>query len=348
MIGTGLDSGPIVAAIAVPCKRLAFRNRIGKPYPPMTKAVVLGATGPTGKHLAAELAARGAAVRVVSRDEARLARAFPNPAIEHVAADLLQPDQARRAVAGADLVFHCLGLPMDRIADHPVAARNVAAACDGGPRCVHVSSYWAYIPIRKLPVTEEHPRADGNTAVRMRRQAEDILQHAGAAVVHLPDFYGPEVHTSTIQRALEQAIAGKPIQWIGSPGVGREYVFVPDAMKAVADLALRPEAFGERWIVPGAGPIAFEEIAAIAEKHLGRPLRLRAAGQLALRLASFFLRDVRAFLPLAPTYIAPIHYDGSKLRQLVGDIPVTPYAEAIPRTLDWIASRSATRQAPAS
>jgi nucleoside-diphosphate-sugar epimerase len=305
----------------------------------MKKVAILGATGPTGKHLVAELSARGAAVRAVSRSESRLAQAFPDPAVERVAADILQPEQAKRAVAGADLVFHCLGFPMDRIGDHPVAARNLADALESGMRCVHVSSYWAYIPIRTLPVTEEHPRADGNTVVRMRRQAEDILQHAGAAVVNLPDFYGPQVHTSTVQRALEQAVAGKPVQWVGSPGVGREYVFVPDAMKAVAELAKRSEAYGERWIVPGAGPISFDEIAQIVEQHLGRPVRLRAAGQLALRLAGFFLRDVRAFLPMAPTYIAPIHFDGSKLRQLLGEIPVTPYAEAIPRTLDWLSLR---------
>jgi len=305
----------------------------------MNSAAILGATGPTGKHLASELLARGVAVRAVSRSAANLARAFRDTAVERVAADLMRPEQVKQAVAGCDVVFQCLGLPMDRITDHPKAARNVVAAIAGKDvRCVHVSSYWSYIPIRKLPLTEDHPRDDGNTAVQMRREAEDILQQAGAAIVHLPDFYGPEVHTSTIQRALEEAVAGKPIHWIGSPAIGREYVFIPDAMKAVAELAFHTAAFGERWIFPGAGPISFDEIAAIVEQHLGRPVRLRAAGQLVLGLASFFLRDVRAILPLAPTYIAPIHYDAAKLRRLLGETPVTPYAVAIPLTLDWLAA----------
>jgi nucleoside-diphosphate-sugar epimerase len=173
----------------------------------------------------------------------------------------------------------------------------------------------------------------------MRREAEDILQQAGAAIVHLPDFYGPGVRASSIQRALEEAVQGRAVNWIGSPAVGREYVFVPDAMKTVAELAMRPEAYGERWIVPGAGPVPFHEIAGIIEHHLGRPVRIRAAGQFALRFVALFMREVRQLLPLMPTYITPIRYDGTKLRRLLGEIAVTPYAEAIPMTLDWLKSR---------
>ena len=54
--------------------------------------------------------------------------------------------------------------------------------------------------------------------MRMRREAEDILQGAGAAVLNLPDFYGPEVHASILQRALEEAAAGKAVNWIGRAG----------------------------------------------------------------------------------------------------------------------------------
>ena len=310
----------------------------------MKKAAILGATGPTGKHLASELLARGVSVRVVSRSEANLARAFETRAVERITANLLKREEIPCAIAGCDAVFHCLGLPAENMGDHPVAARNLADAIkDSGIRCVHVSSYWSYIPIRHLPVNEQHPRVDGNHAVRMRREAEAILQEAGAAIAHLPDFYGPEVRVSTLQRALEEAVAGKAVRWIGSPGVEREYIFVRDAMEAIAELALCPQAYGERWVIPGPGPIAFHEVASIIERHLGRPVRIKGTSQLALRLAAWIMPDVQAILPMAPTYIAPIHYDGSKLRALLGEVPTTPYDQAIPLTLDWLSSHSTPR-----
>ncbi|HET6520532.1 MAG TPA: NAD(P)H-binding protein [Geminicoccaceae bacterium] len=316
----------------------------------LRKAAILGATGPTGKHLARELSARGVAVRAVSRSAAHLDRAFgaDGPAVERVATDALDAAATVRAVEGCDVVFDCIGLPMDRIADHPPTARNVAAAvARTGARAVHVSSYWAYVPIRRTPLTEDHPRAGGGLPVRMRREAEDILQGAGAAVVNLPDFYGPEVHTSTLQNALAEAAAGRTVNWLGAPDTPREYVYVPDAMRAIADLAAREQAYGERWIVAGAGPIPLTRVVELAERHLGRPVRVRSAGPLTVRVLGLFNRQLRELMPLVPTYVRPIAYDGAKLRGLIGEIPTTPYEAGIPRTLDWLAERG-TGSGPAA
>jgi nucleoside-diphosphate-sugar epimerase len=308
------------------------------------KAAILGATGPTGRHLARELAARGIAVRAVSRSEERLAQAFARTPAETMAADALDPEATRRAVDGCDLIVDCIGLPMEQIADHVPTARNVAGAVRRtGARGIHVSSYWAYVPILKIPFSETHPRAGGPLPVRLRREAEDILRDAGAAIVNLPDFYGPEVHVSTLQQALAEAMAGKTANWIGTPDVPREYVYVPDAMRAVAALALCHEAYGERWIVPGAGQITAAGVAEIASRHLGRPVKVRGAGLWMLRLVSLFVRPLRAFMPMVPTYLEPIAYDGSKLRGLIGAVPTTPYEEAIPRTLDWLAGHTEHR-----
>jgi nucleoside-diphosphate-sugar epimerase len=194
----------------------------------LQKAVVLGATGPTGKFLARELLARGLAVRVVARSPGRLAEAFGALGVEQVAADL--------------------------------------------------------------------------------RDAE--------------------------------AVAGRTVSWIGSPATARESVHVPDTMKTVVDLAWRPQAYGEHWIVPGAGPLSLERVLAIAEPHLGRSLRARGAGPFTLPLVSLFVRPLRSFLPMVPLYLKPLAFDGRKVRGLLGELPITPYEVAIPQTLDWLARQA--------
>jgi len=302
------------------------------------QAAILGATGPTGRRLARELRGRGVAVRVVSRSYANLARAFDGLDVERASWDLRLPTEARRALAGCDVAFDCIGLPAEHMADHPVTARALAAAATAeGTRLVQVSSYWAYLPAVMLPITEDHPRTGGSEWVRLRRKAEDILLAAGAAVAHLPDFYGPEVHTSTLQQPLAEAAAGRTMNWIGATDTPREYVYVPDAMRMVADLATREAAYGAHWIVPGGGPVSALHVAEIAGRHLGRRVRVRGAGARTLRLVALFNRRLRAFLPMLPYYLAPISYDATRLRALIGAPTVTPYEQAIPHTLDWLA-----------
>jgi nucleoside-diphosphate-sugar epimerase len=311
----------------------------------LNKAAIFGATGPTGKSLVGELLARGIAVRVISRNARNLDQAFAHLAVERFPADAVDGDSTARALEGCDLAVDCIGLPAAQMRDHPRTASHIAAAAQtAAARLVHVSSYWAYLPAPGEVLTEEAPRQGGPLPVRMRREAEDIMQAAGAAVAHLPDFYGPEVHGSSLQNPLRDAAAGKSMNWIGSASTPREYAFVPDAMKAVARLALSEAAYGRRWIVPGPGPITAEQVAAIASRHLGRRVAVRGAGPLLLRLVSLFSRDLRDFLPMVPFYMKPIRYDGSRLRELLGELPATPYEKAIPRTLDWLLTQQEPRR----
>ena len=301
------------------------------------RVAIFGAGGPTGFHLATELLKGGSRVRVIGRRLDRLEAAFAGIDVETMATDALDPTAAARAADGCDLVVDCIGLPPDRMPDHPRTAESVAnAAVAVGARCLQVSSFWAYLPITGLPLNESHPRRGGVDYVRFRRAAEDVLQAAGAAIVNLPDFYGPKVHSSSLQQPLADAVAGKPMSWIGDGVTPREYVFVPDAMRTVAALAARPEAYGERWIVPGAGPLTGSEVAAIAGEALGRTVKLRSAGLWTLRLASLFIPSLRQFMPMVPFYLEPIAYDGSKLQALLGTQPVTSYTDGIRATLDWL------------
>lgn len=299
------------------------------------RIAILGATGPTGRHMAAELTERGERIRVISRRQEALEALFPGDAWERRSADALDPDSLVKGVEGCDLVVDCIGLPGDQMDRHPDVARTLAQAVRRtGARCLQISSYWSYIPIGRLPVSEQSPREGGPPWVRYRREAEDVLADAGAAIVQLPDFFGPHVHTSTLQLALKDAIAGRPMNWIGGAQVERDYIYVPDAMGLAAELAHRPEAYGERWLIPGSGPISAAQIARTVSQILGREVKLRTAGPLLLRLLSLFKPELRGMLQMVPTYVRPIRFDGGRLERLLGDRKRTSYETALRVTLE--------------
>lgn len=306
------------------------------------KAVILGASGPTGFHLAATLRQTGTPVRVVARDVSKLERLFPDERIEKHAADIVDAEETLRAIEGCDLVYDCIGLPPEQMHLHPVTARNIGRALERRKvRCVHVSSYWAFYPQVGTIINENHPRSGGTPWMRLRREAEDIMLAADAAVLHLPDFYGPHVHVSSLQGALGEAVQGRTVNWLGAADIAREYIYVPDAMRIAAAIAQRQEAYGRHWCLPGSGPLTGQQVVAIASRHLGRSVKLRAAGMTMLRLVGLFNKDLRGFLQIAPEYMKAVRYDARRLADLLGPQAMTSYETGIGHTLDWLAKRVA-------
>lgn len=304
------------------------------------RTAIVGATGPAGHWLARELISRGRPVRVVSRSRRRLETAFAELEVEIAEADALDGEATRHALDGCDLVVDCIGLPADRMADHPQVARKLVDAVRSvGARVLQVSSYWSFLPTHGEVIDESHPREGGNVYARMRREAEDVFLDGGGAVAHLPDFFGPEVHTSTVQMALQPVAAGKALQWIGSATHEREIGYIPDLIRVVADLAAREEAYGDDWGLPGSGPVSARRLAEIAGDHLGRRVKVRAAPPWLLRVMGWFDPELRSFLPMVPHYASPVRYDTSKLTGLLGTQEMTPYEQAVPETLDWIRAR---------
>jgi nucleoside-diphosphate-sugar epimerase len=138
----------------------------------MTIIAIVGATGPTGFHLAHELRKSGSSVRAIARGMDRLARLFPDAAIEKRPADVLDADAILRALEGCELVYDCIGLPGDQMHLHPVTARNIGGALrQTEARCVQVSSYWAYYPQVRETMDESHPREGGSPWIQWRREA---------------------------------------------------------------------------------------------------------------------------------------------------------------------------------
>jgi len=129
------------------------------------------------------------------------------------------------------------------------------------------------------------------------------------------------------------------MNWIGGADTEHDFIYVPDAVRVAAALSEKDEAKGERYVVPGSGPLTGAGLAEIVGDALGRSVKLRAAGPALLWLVSLFNGDLRAFMPMVPEYAKPHAFDGSKLRALLGEPERTSYPEALKQTLDWIASK---------
>lgn len=304
------------------------------------EAVILGATGPMGSHLAAALNRRSIRHRAVSRNKENLEKWFVASGGELVEADAMDADSLMRAIDGFRLAYDCMGVPEEEMVRYPVMARNLAiASAKTGAKVVHVSSYWSYLPVVYLPIDEDHPREGGSDPIRYRREGEDVLVAAGAAVVGIPDIYGPLVHGGPVQRAIEEAFAGKTIGWFGAPDLEREYVYAADAMEAVVRLSYHLEAFGQRWIVGGSGPLSANLLAELAGKKLKRKVKVASVRPLKLRLRALFDEKARNALRMEPVYGKPISFNNDKVRSLIGDIPMSNYEHGIAKTIDWLARR---------
>lgn len=304
------------------------------------RIAVIGSTGPTGIHLVRELVSRGRTVVAVSRRRDRMEDLFDSDRVEIRVADALDAGAVGAAVSGCTLVADCIGLPPERMADHPRTARIIVdAAAKADARCLQLSSYWSFFPQRLQVVNESHPRRGGHKWFRLRREAEEIMISAGAAVVHLPDFFGPHVHTSTVQLALQEAVAAKPVSWLGRTDIEREVGYVPDLMRIVADLAEHPDAYGTDWGLPGAGCLTGERCAQISAAKLGRPVGVRGSTRWLLRVLTLVHPQLRRIRPIVPEYLKPVRYDTSKLRNTIGDPSLTSLEAAIGETLAWLERR---------
>jgi nucleoside-diphosphate-sugar epimerase len=176
----------------------------------------------------------------------------------------------------------------------------------------------------------------------MRKEQEDIALKAQkdglfqAAVVRLPDFYGPYADNSLANPILRAGLAGKKANWLGSVDLPHEFIFVPDAGRLIVELASRPGSYGEAWNLGGAGTITGREFIAEAYRQAGRQPKWRTAGPTMLRIAGWFNPMMKELVEMQYLQQTPVILDDTKAERLLGGLSKTAYPEGIAQTLRWI------------
>jgi len=206
---------------------------------------VTGATGNVGGRVAARLAERGTAQRLVVRDPARAPQL---QGAEVVQASYAEPEALRRALEGVSTLLLVSGEEsVDRRAQHLAA---VAAAADAGVERVVYTSFLGAAPDATFTLARDHAATEQALADTGLRWA--ALRNSLYADV-LPEFAADGVLR-------------------GPAGDGRVSAVTRDD---VAEVAVEVLLGGEDGVLEVTGPqaLTLEEVAQVLSRATGRPHR---------------------------------------------------------------------------
>jgi uncharacterized protein YbjT (DUF2867 family) len=197
---------------------------------------VLGGSGFFGRHLAQELLARGARLRVASRNPERAYSLKPLGNLGQIAfmrCDVSRPQTLAPVLAGADAVVNLVGAfdgDLDSLQGEGAGRIARAAADAGAASFVHVSAIGADAASR---VDYARTKAEGEAAVS--------AAFPGASVVRPSLLFGAD---DNFVQMFARLIAMLPVLPVFGPQTKLQPVFVDDAAAAIATILSDPGRLG--------------------------------------------------------------------------------------------------------
>lgn len=313
------------------------------------RALITGATGFVGSHLAERLSDQGWLIRALVRptSDTRLLREL---GAELVVGDLSSTASVREAARGCEVAYHLAAATFERDeatfvrANVEVTRSVVEGAREAGVgRLIYLSSYAACGPsVPDRPRSMEEVPAPLTAYGRTKLGGEEIVRAAGAegfevVIVRAPAVYGPR------DRALLSYF--QLVRWwlAPAPGGGERYlhlIYAPDLARA-----LEGAADGPTGTFPVADPRAYawsELVDAMAGALERRPLRprlpvalVRAAAGVAEAVGGLAGRAVTFNREKAEEMLAPGWVCERPSAELLPPEQVTPLPVAIAETVRW-------------
>jgi dihydroflavonol-4-reductase len=318
------------------------------------RALVTGATGFTGRHLARGLAARGDQVRALVRDVAA-AGDLAALGIELAEGDLRLPASLAAPCAGVDVVYHIAaiyrqaGVPADvyRAVNATAVGRLVEAAADAGvARVVHCSTVGVHGDIKHPPANEEAPLDPGDIYQETKLEGEQQAREAGArrgievTIVRPTGIYGPGDRRLL---KLFRGVARRRFPILGSGEIYYHLTYIDDLVGGFRLCGEHPAAANRTYILAGADVTTLNQLVGIVAEVAGVP-----PPRLHLPVWPFWIAGAVCETVCAPLHIEPPIYrrrvdfytksrafDITRARREIGYEPAVGLREGITRTLNW-------------
>lgn len=259
------------------------------------RALVLGAGGFLGSHMAHRLTRAGWQVTGLVRDPSApsvAVRLGPlGRVLRLVKGDACDRGLLRSLLSDADVVFSMTGPSASAAATPPMAAGPdsvdvlLEELCRGHEevRAVFAGSRLQYGRVRTPPVSENTPLAPidwyGEEKARQERKGRTLTRDRGLNTcwTRLSVVYGPRQAVTgrpfgIVGRFFDMAVRGTPIPLYGGGSQKRDFAYVDDVTEVLEIAATHPEARGEVFNVGGPQPVSLASVAGIVAELTGAPM----------------------------------------------------------------------------
>ncbi len=222
------------------------------------RILVTGGCGFIGSHVVDELISRGTEVEVLSRPECKLQNILGHREITHHNADITDREKVSEKIAkGLDGIIHMSALVnVDQSIKEPLRFLDVnvggtvnvmeAARQKGIPKYLHMSTCEVYGNIPSGLATEDHPLNPRSPYAVSKFAAERyVLAYAstypemGIRIIRGFNQYGPrqsgEKFGAVIPKFITSVLRGERMKVFGGGLQTRDYVFVKDTARGIAD-----------------------------------------------------------------------------------------------------------------
>ncbi|AYD01637.1 NAD(P)H-binding protein [Neorhizobium sp. NCHU2750] len=318
-------------------------------------ALVLGATGGIGGHVARGLAARGWVVRALGRSVDKARRA--EPGFDWIAGDAMNADDVMAAAAGVELIVHAVNPPGYRNWQQlvlPMLENTIAAARKSGARILLPGTVYNYGP-DVLPLIHEGSAQNpvtrkGAIRVAMERRLQDAAgEGIPVLIVRAGDYFGPGSANNWFGQGL--VVPGKPVVSVSRPntvGTGHQWAYLPDVAETMLRLIDRQHELPcfARFHMRGFFDEDGGEMIAAIGRVVGRMPKVKAFPWWMVRLGSPFVPIFRELLEMRYLWQQPVRMSNARLVAFLGEEPSTPIDVAVRATLADLGCLSADAALP--
>lgn len=305
----------------------------------MNQALILGASGGMGYSIVKELSSRGINVKAFARNEEKMQKMFegePNVSIHK--GDVFCMEDLKAAANGVDVIFHAVNIPYGdwekkllKLTENVIGVAKV-----GSTKLAVVDNIYAYGKNPGNAVEETAQKNPHTKKGNLRLQMGNLIKESGVpyVIAHFPDFYGPFVENGQINYTLRQVLSNKKASFIGNQTIAREHIYTPDGARALVELALREDAYGQSWNVPAYDVIKGEDVVQIVRSITGYNKKVSTVTKNMIRLVGLFNKQMREFAEMQYLNEEPLVLNGKKYETVIGSISRTSYHEGLRETIE--------------